>query len=215
MTRPLVPALSLLLVAACHPHAEPEEPEPGPISVRCAAPSARTVRDVRVLRGSTQLAPEHLARVAAQVAGRVQRLAVREGDTVTAGQVLATVETTPLRDQATAAQGGLAGARVGVASALATVARLEPLVAHGIAAQQELDDARARLAQARAAVAASQGVAAVTRTAPVIPVGSRVGSVKRRRTVPTPVRASTASATRSTCEARGAASSEPSPAVAA
>jgi RND family efflux transporter MFP subunit len=91
----------------------------------------------------------------------VQRLAVREGDAVTPGQVIALVETAPLQDQAAAAAGSLAGARVAVTSAQATVARLEPLVAHGIAAQQELDDARARLAQARAAVAAGQGVARV------------------------------------------------------
>lgn len=165
MTRlplPPIALLLLLLAASCHRHAEAGEPEPGPLSVQCSPMVARTVREVRTLRGSTQLAPEHLARVAAQVAGRVQRLAVREGDAVTAGQLIATVETTPLRDQAAAALGGLAGARVGVTSAQATVARLEPLVAHGIAAQQELDDARARLAQARAAVAASAGVAAVT-----------------------------------------------------
>ena len=153
--------LLLLALAGCRAHADEPEPEPGALAVHCGPMVARPMRAALTLRGTTQLAPERHAHVAAQVAGRVQRLSVREGDAVVAGQVIALVETAPLQDQAAAAADSLASARVAVTSAQATVARLEPLVAHGIAAQQELDDARARLAQARAAVAAGQGVARV------------------------------------------------------
>jgi RND family efflux transporter MFP subunit len=154
--------LASALTACRRDRSAEAEPEPGPIHVRCEPVTAHTLVEERVLRGSVQFAPERIARVAAEVPGRVRRLAVREGDAVSAGQLVAEVETSLIEDRASAARGELAGARAALEAALATEARLTPLVAHGIAAQQELDDVRVRVAQARGALAALSGNAATS-----------------------------------------------------
>jgi RND family efflux transporter MFP subunit len=150
------PGLSL---SGCHHAAAEHEPEHGPVLVRCEQVSQVAMQDVRVLHGSLQIAPERLARVAAQVAGRVLRLEVREGAVVTAGQLLAHVETSTLRERAQTLSGELVGARATLSNAQALIARLEPLVSAGIVARQELEDARTRAAVARAALAPLQGSA--------------------------------------------------------
>lgn len=150
--------ITAMLASACHrEHAEEEEPEASPVEVHCEAVRTSVFRETRPLRGSLQLPPESLARVAAQVPGRVTRLAVREGDAVTAGRLLAEIEASPFNEQSAVARGALETARLEVSSADAVVTRLTGLVARGVAAQQELDDARVRAAQARATLAAHVG----------------------------------------------------------
>lgn len=179
-------ALSLSLsLAACHRHAAEAEEEHEPEAVvHCEALRPRAFRETRVLRGSLQLPPERLARVAAQVPGRVLRLAVREGDVVTARQLLAEIEASPLVDQSTVARGELETARMELSAADATVTRLTGLVARGVASQQELDDARVRAAQARASVAQRVGAASqvrrdLSRTRLVAPIAGVVLRVLR------------------------------------
>lgn len=154
-----------LLLAGCHRGEAAEEAEApsGPAHVRCVPVTAGAFRETRVLRGSVQLPPERLARVAAQVPGRVLRLMVREGDTVAAGAVLAEIEASPFVDESTVARGELSTARLEATTADGTVARLTGLVARGVAAQQELDDARVRAAQAHANLATRTGTAAQVR----------------------------------------------------
>lgn len=174
------------IVTACHRHeaAEAEEVEPGPARVRCEAVAPGTLRETRVLRGSVQLPPDRLARVAAQVPGRVLRLVAREGDRVAAGALLAEVEASPFVDESTVARGELEAARLAVSTAAATEARLVGLVARGVAAQQELDDARVRLAEARSSLAqrvgaASQARRSLSRARLVAPLGGVVLRVLR------------------------------------
>ncbi len=173
------------LVSACHrEHAEEEEAPSGPVAVRCEAVRAGAFRETRALRGSLQFPPESLARVAAQVPGKVTRLAVREGDAVTAGRLLAEIEASPFSEQSTVARGALESARLEVTAADAVVTRLTGLVSRGVAAQQELDDARVRAAQARATLAARQGSASqvrrdLSRTRLVSPIAGVVLRVLR------------------------------------
>ncbi len=131
-----------------------------------------------------------VAQVAAQVAGRVASVPVREGDAVTKGQVLASLDARDREAQVALARANLQQARRGldeaeanfraalptvggagadIARAQATLdeaeqnfARTEALVKGNAAADQQLDAARARLLEARAALASlTAGKAAV------------------------------------------------------
>lgn len=121
--------------------------------------------------------------VATTVPGRVERLAVREGDFVKAGQPLARMQVQGLaaqRDEAVARHAQAAQsvevARAEVAlreseldAARRRVARSETLAKEGAASAQELDDDRARAASAQAAVTAAkaqvEGAASAVRAA--------------------------------------------------
>jgi RND family efflux transporter MFP subunit len=140
--------LAASLGSGCRQHAEPVESAKR--HVRCAAARAMTIADGVELRGTISPMPDRDAQVAAQVAGRILKVLVREGDVVAAGQVVARIDSGPLADDAQAAQAALAKARAEVKNAEATAARVQRVFEHGIAARQEVDDAMARAAAARA-----------------------------------------------------------------
>ncbi|MFZ5655312.1 MAG: HlyD family secretion protein [Pseudomonadota bacterium] len=122
--------------------------------------------------------------VATKAPGRVAEILVDEGDFVSAGQVLARMDTEALQAQLREARAGLARARIGVETAHSLIAqreaelaaagavvaqreaerraaqarftRTENLAARDAISQQTLDDDRARLEGARAAVAAAE-----------------------------------------------------------
>lgn len=121
-----------------------------------------------------------VAAVAAQVAGRVESIPVREGDTVTKGQLLAQLDARDREAQLAQARANLevarqslkeaeanlraalptiGGAGADIARAQATLdeaeqnfARTQELARGGAAPPQQLDSARARLLEARAAL---------------------------------------------------------------
>ncbi len=142
--------LILLALAAGCRHAEPEAP-PAPRTVRCAPAQARQVRDSVELRGTVAPLPDRDAQIAAQVAGRILRVLVREGDAVTAGQAVARIDAAPLTDEAEQAEAARAKVAAERRNADATKARTERVFEHGIAARQEVDDAVTRAEAARAA----------------------------------------------------------------
>lgn len=122
--------------------------------------------------------------VATKIAGRVEKIEVREGDFVDAGQVLAVMDTEVLDAQLREADAELRRAKVGVKTAESQVsqreaekaaaeasvaqreaeldaadkrlARAEELVPKGATSVQVLDDRRAAFAGAKAAVAAAK-----------------------------------------------------------
>jgi RND family efflux transporter MFP subunit len=112
--------------------------------VRCAPAEAATLTDSIELRGTVSPLPEKDAQVAAQVAGRLLQVLVREGDVVAAGQIVARVDAAPLADEAQAAEAAVEKTRAEVKNAEATFTRVERVFEHGIAARQEVDDATAR-----------------------------------------------------------------------
>lgn len=177
--RPWAWALLLLLLAAGAlaawrllrpPEADALRLQPAPL-VRTLQFSARVASDLRVDVGAT-------------VTGRVERVLVREGDGVAAGQPLVLLESTELEAalrqaeaserQAEARLAGLrstgrqaAGAAVAQAeaqwrSARAELARNEQLLAQGFVSQARVDDARRALDVAAAQREAAQAQAGAT-----------------------------------------------------
>ncbi|MBN1142762.1 MAG: HlyD family efflux transporter periplasmic adaptor subunit [Deltaproteobacteria bacterium] len=149
-------------------------------------------------------APDHIASgngrleateidVAAKLPGRIQAILVREGDFVTAGQVVARMDTEVLRAQLREAEAQLRKAQIEVevsrsrlvqresektaAAALVAQRRAElaaarkrslrtaALVAEGAASRQEADDDRARMESYQAALSAAQAQVAASEAA--------------------------------------------------
>jgi RND family efflux transporter MFP subunit len=150
----LAAAMALIALAAfggCRRGAA--ESDEGPAAakrVRCARAEARELRDEVQLHGTVAPLPDRDALIAPQVAGRIARLLVREGDHVARGQPLARIDDAALLDQAKQAAAQLAKARAEVNLASLTRARIQRVYDRGIAARQELDDVEARLATAQA-----------------------------------------------------------------
>lgn len=90
-------------------------------------------------------------------------LSVREGDHVTAGTLVATIDGSASRDALEQAEAHVAEATAGQDNANATLERTKQLVARGIAAKQELDDARAKADQAHAALASANAASDLAR----------------------------------------------------
>ncbi|MFO7189662.1 MAG: HlyD family efflux transporter periplasmic adaptor subunit [Pseudomonadota bacterium] len=92
--------------------------------------------------------------VAAKTAGRVAEILVREGEFVTAGQVVARIDTEVLEAQLRAAEAELARARAAVATARSQLAqrRSEKATAQAVVEQRkaELDKARSKAARSEA-----------------------------------------------------------------
>lgn len=117
------------------------------------------------LDGSLQAVRQSV--VAAQVPGNVVQLAVRAGDAVKAGQVLARID--PREAQASVARGdaGVAQAQAALSQARADVERQRELKKQGFISQAALDAAEARFQAAQAGLAeagAGLGQAALARS---------------------------------------------------
>jgi HlyD family secretion protein len=150
----LVVSSCAFLMGACHRQVEEHE-APIPVPVHCT-PAARSAVDVtETLRGRVAAPPGGDLPVASQVGGRVVEVLVHEGDRIVAGTVVATIDDSATRDALRQADAALAQARSAAANADTTLARTRQLVAKGIAAKQELDDAIARADQAHSAVNSS------------------------------------------------------------
>lgn len=154
-TRPTATVLLLLVaLAGCKRHEEAEKEETRTVAVHCAKPTREAVEETVSLRGRVEPPPGGDLSVASQVAGRIVSVSVKEGDRITAGDVVASIDDAPTRDAARQVDAALAQARAAEANAATTLERTRQLVARGIAARQELEDATAK------AEAAKQGVAA-------------------------------------------------------
>jgi membrane fusion protein (multidrug efflux system) len=108
--------------------------------------------------------PGRDVKVGALVPGRVDRVFVAEGQAVKSGQPLAHVEAEPLQQNLAAAAAQREQAVAALANARTRLVRSERLYKDGIAAQQEVDDARAAEVAAESALKqaqASGGIAGV------------------------------------------------------
>ena len=151
--------LGLVALAACRQGtAEPRE-APAAVVVRCEGPKPMAVDDVVALRGRVQPPPGGDLPVASQVAGRIAQVTVHEGDALRAGDVIAVVDDANTRDAVRQADAALAQVRAAQDNAAVTLERTRALVARGIAARQELDDATAKADEAKANVAAAVAAA--------------------------------------------------------
>jgi RND family efflux transporter MFP subunit len=138
------------LAASCHKAGEEEAPQPLPVTVVKA--ERGDVAEVVEVAGELSAPPGLDVKLAPLVAGRLGEMLVGEGDKVQKGQVLARLEGTPLRDQLAQAEAQLAQARAQELNARQKLARAEKAFEAGVAAAQEVEDARLALAQAQSAV---------------------------------------------------------------
>jgi HlyD family secretion protein len=111
------------------------------------------------LRGTVAPVAEHDALVSPQTPGRLLKVLVVEGDTVTAGQLLATIDDGPSSDASRQAEAALQRAQAEQVNAETTLQRVQKVFERGIAARQELDDATAKLAAAKANAAEAEAAA--------------------------------------------------------
>lgn len=150
--------VSVLAIFAfgCSRHTEDKEHDV-PVEVHCVHPAADAVEETVLLRGRIAPPPGGDLSVASQVAGRVAQVSVKEGDRIGPGDPLATIEDSPSRDAVRQAEAQLAQAHAAEVNTTLTLERTRALVARGIAAKQELEDA---LAKAEAAKASTAGAAA-------------------------------------------------------
>ena len=149
--------LASFSIVACR-HASETEPELQ-VTVRCVSPTRESIDETLKLRGHVELPPGGDLPLASQVGGRIIELSVHEGQTVHAGDIVATVDDLASRDAVRQAEAALATARATSFSANAALERTRALVARGIAASQELDEATARAETEKQSVAS--GVAAL------------------------------------------------------
>jgi RND family efflux transporter MFP subunit len=152
---------SLFLAPACsHRAAEEEEAKPAEvptITAETAKVTRRTLVDELVVRGVVTAVPNEDVKVSALVAGRVNAVAVAEGDSVKQGQTIAELDPQPLQDQRRQAAAAVEQAKAQVENARLNLQRNQQLFERGIAAGKEVEDAKAQFAQAEAAL--EQGTA--------------------------------------------------------
>lgn len=143
--------------------------------------------------------------IATKYPGRIKEVLVDEGDTVDAGQVVATIDTEPLEAQLRGAQAQITGAEDNRRTALADVAvkqaefnfstsqykRSSELVASGAVSVQERDVDSSRMAAARAALAGAnaQAVRAQAAIDAATATAERLKAEIRDNTLRSPIRA--------------------------
>lgn len=166
-----VPAL-LLLVAACSQHAEGGDAAPGAVvdaetAVARTQPFAQLVQTIGVVAPH----PGRFAELAAPAPTRIARIFVATGQRVRAGDPLVEFERAPFDASARSAQAGLT-------SAQRAYDRAVRLVAAGILAQKDSEQAAADLALSQvAAVTAERAQQLATLRAPLSGVVTKLSAV--------------------------------------
>lgn len=110
--------------------------------IRTAKVTREALETVLELPGEIVADPDKTALVASPIAGRLERVTFAEGKTVKARELLAVVRVPDLADRRAA----LAAASARGTAARANAQRLEALAAKGLAAAQEVADAKAQAA---------------------------------------------------------------------
>lgn len=163
--------IALAAVAACRGGTPAREADPAPIEHPAASErikvSERVTKDagIRVaglevaalpatvdLTGEVAADPDHVAKVAVRVAGRIVEVRCHEGQRVKAGQVLATIESS----EVARVRAELSTTSTRAAAAHQRVDRLAELVKLGTSSTQELETARAEVQVLEAEVAAAR-----------------------------------------------------------
>jgi RND family efflux transporter MFP subunit len=175
--------LALVGVAGCK-HEEPER-EPPKVRVTCVAATLGSWTDRVDLRGLVSASPDKHAMVSAQVAGRITKLLVREGDHLDKGGVIAELERQPLDDVLVQSEAQVTQADIAVKNAELARKRAEHLVETGVGSRQQLDDETARYQTAVSAATAARAASAVsrrsvTRTSVASPIAGVVIRILRR-----------------------------------
>jgi RND family efflux transporter MFP subunit len=163
--RSWLPLATALVIVACNRASSGDhagaETTAGPRRVKCASVVEQDIEDSVEIRGTVAPLFGKDALIAPQVAGRVLRVLVREGDRVREGQELARIDDATLADQSRQADAVIAKSEAETELARTTEARVRRVFDRGIAAKQDLDDASARSATARAGEAEARAAGAI------------------------------------------------------
>lgn len=149
-------AVALLAIVAWihHRHAAPAPVEPP----RVVATAPVALRDVPVYVSAIgTVTPTQTVTVRTQVGGTLTGLSFREGQVVSAGDVLATIDDRALRAQVLAAEGALQRDEAALRNAQADLVRYQALVKIGSVTQQQVDTQAAAVAQAQGTVLSDRG----------------------------------------------------------
>ena len=126
---------------------------PIPVSVA----DARTADFPVYLTGLGTVTPLSTVMVRSRVDGQLLRVAFREGQLVSQGDLLAEIDPRPFQVQLTQAEGQLAKDQAALSNARRDYDRFRDLVAQGLIPQQQFDTQGSVVAQAEAAVKTDQG----------------------------------------------------------
>jgi RND family efflux transporter MFP subunit len=156
--------LALLTLAACNgkPDAPQEVAPRAALTITVAKPQQRTLAQEIAANGN--IAAWQEASVGADVQGlRIAQVNVNVGDAVQKGQVLATFDAEPVRQDQAQAEAALAEAEAALADAAANAARARAVAGSGALSEQQIaqyqtgeQTARARVQAARAQLAAQR-----------------------------------------------------------
>ncbi len=157
MQRALIMALSGLVAITTAGCGKKEAPAPPPTEVKVATVLQKDVpiyiEAIGQTRGSTEI------EVRARVEGFIQTIDFKEGNPVSKGQLLYTVDSQPFEAALAQAKGQLAEAEAQLARATQDVVRYEPLVAKNAISRQEYETAVVVKRAAEAAVEAAKAAA--------------------------------------------------------
>ena len=162
-------AASVVMIAGCH-GGEPAA-TPGVVQTVQARVVESQQQQLPVnLRSTGTVRSKETAIVSAQVMGRIQQVAVHEGDSVRAGQTLVILDDAALRSQVEQAQAGVkaaqnaqAAAQTNAALAASTLERYKQLQAQKSVSPQEMDEVSRRAEGAAASVDAMRAQADAAR----------------------------------------------------
>jgi RND family efflux transporter MFP subunit len=140
-----------------------EKDKAEPVAVRAAPVDRGDVPRIVDAAGPLEPLPGLDVKLSPLVAGRLAQVLVGEGDRVRAGQTLARLDPTPLRDALAQAEAQLAQARAQESNARGKLDRAQKAFSAGVAAGQEVDDAKLGDASAAAAVRTAQAAVSTAR----------------------------------------------------
>jgi len=163
-------AILMLAIVSCGDSAPETAPQAPPPSLPVVKVGQQDL--ISYLNFPTRIEGEVNSEVRPKVTGYIKQVHVKEGAVVRQGQLLFSLETNALSQQANAAKAAVNAAQV-------EVSKLEPLVAKNIISPVQLETAKAQLAQAKAnysSVSANISYAQVKS-----PVNGVVGSINFRK----------------------------------
>jgi membrane fusion protein, multidrug efflux system len=158
--RHVLGALAMLALGACaKPMDHASSPPPVPVTVAAAA--ARTVP--MQLRAVGDAEPLAVVAVKAQVSAQLMRVHFQEGQEVTAGDVLFTLDRRPFETALQQAQANLARDQAQAANAKAQAERAARMVVPGVISQEQYEQSMAQAKAAEATVQADRAAVASSR----------------------------------------------------
>jgi len=161
--RLLFPLALTLALSACGKNAAEEKTESAVPEVTVTKVKKGEIAASLIVTGNLASLPNRDAKIAPLVPGRIARVSVVEGDRVAAGQELAELDSTLLREQERQTEAAVAQAQASLNNARIAEQREEGLLGRGISSRKEVEDARTAAAVAEATLKQAQAALATAK----------------------------------------------------